>query len=93
MNKKELLLSSRYKGKIMHKKNFNLHIHSCNYNLTDYKDTKHITNSVFSSKVWICSPCVMVCDLNGENVVVAIFHEKQMNLSRAFLMEYIRKLS
>jgi hypothetical protein len=93
MNKTELLLSSRYKGKIMHKKNFNVHIHSCNDNLTDYEDTNHITNSVFSSKVWSCNPYVMVGDFNGENVVVAIFLEKQMNLSRAFLMEYIRKLS
>jgi hypothetical protein len=77
MNKKELLLSSRYKGKNMHKKNFKLHIHSCNDKLSDYKDTNHITNSVFASKVWSCSPCVIVGDFNVENVVVALFFEKQ----------------
>jgi hypothetical protein len=77
--KAKLLLSSRYKGKIMHKKNFNLHIHSCDVKVSDYKDSNHITNVVFASTVWSCSPCVMVGDLNGENVV-AIFIEKQFNL-------------
>jgi ribosomal protein L37AE/L43A len=86
MNKKGLLLSSRYKRKIMHKKNFKLQIHSCKDKLSDCKDKNHIKNSVFAFKIWICSPCVMVCDINGENVVVAIFFEKQMNLLRAFLM-------
>ena len=70
--KANFLLSSRYKRKITHKKNFKLHIHSCNGKLYDYKDSNHNTNSVFASKVWSCSACVMVGDLNGENVVVAI---------------------
>jgi len=93
MDKKELLHSSRYKRKIMHKKNFKLHIHSCNDKLSDYKDRNHITNSGVASKVWSHSPCVMVGDINGENVLAAICVEKQMNLSRSFFVESIRRLS
>jgi hypothetical protein len=78
--KEKLLLSSRYKGEIMHKKNFNFHIHSFVGKVSDYKDSNHNTNVVFASTVWSRSPCVMVGDLNGENVVVAFFIAKQINL-------------